>query len=75
MIDRSPAVIARPATVDDVVAAVALARERGVPLIGDEGVDRVKAAFGPERYARLQEIKRAWDPDNLFRLNQNIPPN
>jgi FAD/FMN-containing dehydrogenase len=44
-------------------------------FIGDEGGDRVKAAFGPERYARLQEIKRAWDPDNLFRLNQNIPPN
>jgi FAD/FMN-containing dehydrogenase len=43
-------------------------------FIGDEGGDRVKAAFGPERYARLQEIKRAWDPENLFRLNQNIPP-
>jgi FAD/FMN-containing dehydrogenase len=43
-------------------------------FIGDEGGDRVKAAFGPDRYARLQEIKRAWDPENLFRLNQNIPP-
>jgi FAD/FMN-containing dehydrogenase len=43
-------------------------------FIGDEGGDRVQAAFGPERYAKLQAIKRTWDPDNLFRLNQNIPP-
>jgi FAD/FMN-containing dehydrogenase len=34
----------------------------------------VQAAVGPEKYARLVEIKRQWDPDNLFRLNQNISP-
>ncbi len=43
-------------------------------FIGDEGVSRVQAAYGPERFARLQQIKRIWDPDNVFRHNQNIPP-
>jgi hypothetical protein len=43
-------------------------------FIGDEGAGRVEAAFGTERYRRLQELKDAWDPDNLFRHNQNIPP-
>jgi FAD/FMN-containing dehydrogenase len=43
-------------------------------FIGDEGLDRVKAAFGAERYARLQAVKDAWDPDNVFCHNQNIPP-
>jgi FAD/FMN-containing dehydrogenase len=43
-------------------------------FLGDEGTARIRAAFGPQKYARLVEIKRAWDPNNLFRLNQNIPP-
>jgi FAD/FMN-containing dehydrogenase len=42
--------------------------------IGDEGLHRVEASFGAEKYARLQALKRAWDPDNLFRHNQNITP-
>jgi FAD/FMN-containing dehydrogenase len=43
-------------------------------FIGEEGEDRVKAAFGPEAYARLQALKDRYDPDNLFCLNQNIKP-
>jgi FAD/FMN-containing dehydrogenase len=43
-------------------------------FIGDEGTARVEAAFGTERYQRLQALKDKWDPENLFRHNQNIPP-
>ena len=43
-------------------------------FIGDEGLDRVEAAFGPEKFKRLQALKTEWDPTNLFRHNQNIPP-
>ena len=43
-------------------------------FLGDDGAGRVEAAFGPEKFARLQALKRKWDPENLFRHNQNIPP-
>ena len=43
-------------------------------FLGDEGQARVEAAFGPKKYARLRDLKKKWDPQNLFRLNQNIPP-
>jgi FAD/FMN-containing dehydrogenase len=42
-------------------------------FIGDEGQDRVRAAFGPA-YDRLAQIKAQYDPDNFFRFNQNIKP-
>jgi pimeloyl-ACP methyl ester carboxylesterase len=45
-----------------------------VNFIGDEGEDRVVAAFGREGYRRLQALKHEYDPDNLFRSNQNIRP-
>ena len=40
----------------------------------DESAERVLAAFGSERFARLAEVKRRYDPDNVFRANLNIPP-
>jgi len=39
----------------------------------DEGVERIKAAYGPN-YQRLVALKKKYDPTNLFRLNQNIKP-
>jgi FAD/FMN-containing dehydrogenase len=39
----------------------------------DEGIDRVKAAYR-DNYDRLREIKRKYDPNNFFRINQNITP-
>jgi len=39
----------------------------------DEGNDRIKAAY-KHNYARLTQIKKKYDPDNLFRVNQNIVP-
>ena len=44
-----------------------------VNFLGEEGTDRVRQAYGAN-YERLVELKRAYDPTNLFRLNQNIAP-
>jgi FAD/FMN-containing dehydrogenase len=40
----------------------------------EEGEERIRAAYGPEKYERLKALKRKWDPDNFFRMNQNISP-
>ena len=40
----------------------------------DEPLERVRAAFGTDTFDRLREVKRRYDPDNVLRFNQNIPP-
>jgi len=45
-----------------------------VNYLGDEGEERVKAAYSAATYERLVALKNKYDPTNLFRLNQNIKP-
>ena len=40
----------------------------------DEPIERVRAAFGADNFTRLQALKSRYDPDNVLRRNQNIPP-
>jgi hypothetical protein len=40
----------------------------------DEGENRIRQAYGAEKYERLQALKKMYDPTNLLQLNQNIPP-
>jgi FAD/FMN-containing dehydrogenase len=40
----------------------------------DEPIERVRAAFGAEAFERLQTLKRRYDPANVLRRNQNVPP-
>jgi FAD/FMN-containing dehydrogenase len=44
-----------------------------VNFMMDEGQSRVEATYG-DNYERLTAIKAAYDPENVFRVNQNIPP-
>jgi FAD/FMN-containing dehydrogenase len=44
-----------------------------VNMMMDEGTDRVRASYG-DNYDRLAAIKAVYDPDNIFRINQNIQP-
>jgi FAD/FMN-containing dehydrogenase len=45
-----------------------------VNFLGQEGQDRVRAAYGAAKYERLRTLKRKYDPTNFFRMNQNIVP-
>ncbi len=45
-----------------------------VNFLGNEGDARIRAAYGDAKFKRLSQLKRTFDPENLFRLNQNIPP-
>jgi hypothetical protein len=41
-------------------------------LTEDEGADRVQAAYGDANLRRLAELKRKWDPDDLFRHTKRV---
>ena len=45
-----------------------------VNFLGDEGAGRVRQSYGAEKYDKLQALKQKYDPDNFFRINQNILP-
>jgi FAD/FMN-containing dehydrogenase len=45
-----------------------------VNFLMEEGQERIRQAYGAEKYERLKALKRSYDPTNFFRLNQNIPP-
>lgn len=45
-----------------------------VNFLMEEGEERIQRAYGAGKYARLRALKRKYDPDNFFHLNQNIPP-
>jgi FAD/FMN-containing dehydrogenase len=45
-----------------------------VNFLGDEGAERVRQSYGFEKYDRLRALKQKYDPDNFFRINQNISP-
>jgi FAD/FMN-containing dehydrogenase len=43
-------------------------------FLEDEGEARVRAAYPGTTWERLSAVKASYDPDNVFRLNQNVPP-
>jgi hypothetical protein len=45
-----------------------------VNFLMDQGEEAIRRAYGSEKYDRLKALKRRYDPDNFFRLNQNITP-
>ncbi len=45
-----------------------------VNFLMEEGEERIRQAYGAEKYERLKSLKREYDPTNFFRLNQNITP-
>jgi FAD/FMN-containing dehydrogenase len=67
--------VVRQAWIDQFAAAL----DQGDPaayvnFLGDEGPDRVRQAYPGRTWERLVAVKRRYDPTNLFRRNQNIPP-
>jgi FAD/FMN-containing dehydrogenase len=65
----------REAWLAELVAAIRQGDQGAyVNFLGDEGEDRVHAAYPGATWDRLATVKAAYDPTNLFRRNQNVPP-
>jgi FAD/FMN-containing dehydrogenase len=47
---------------------------RYVNDVAEVGADVARTVYGDAKYERLVALKRQWDPDNVFRLNQNVQP-
>jgi FAD/FMN-containing dehydrogenase len=63
------------AWVDETAAALRRGEDGAyVNFLGDEGADRVRAAYPGSTWDRLVEVKRRYDPENVFRMNQNVLP-
>jgi hypothetical protein len=45
-----------------------------VNFMSDEPAERLRTVYGPAKYDRLVALKRRYDPENVFRHNQNIAP-
>ena len=43
-------------------------------FVSDVTPSRVRRTFGAEKYRRLEALKVKYDPENMFRMNQNVPP-
>jgi len=65
----------RSAWVDDVTATLHQGYDGAyVNFLQDEGPERIRAAYPGATWDRLAAVKAAYDPENVFRLNQNVPP-
>ena len=74
-IAHTVATFRRQAWVDGAAAALQQGDEGAyVNFLGDEGPERVRQAYPGPTWDRLVQVKRRYDPDNLFRRNHNIPP-
>jgi FAD/FMN-containing dehydrogenase len=66
---------ARLAWVEEVTATLHQGYDGAyVNFLQDEGLERVRAAYPGATWDRLAAVKAAYDPQNVFRLNQNVPP-
>jgi hypothetical protein len=63
------------AWVDETAAALRRGEDGAyVNFLGDEGSDRVRAAYPGSTWDRLVEVQRRYDPENVFRMTQNVLP-
>ena len=73
--ERPEEVVEHQPWVDGMAEAIGLGGSGTyVNFLGDEGEARIHDAYPDRTWQRLAEVKRRYDPTNLFRMNQNIPP-